>query len=190
MAWLDEPEPSPTADNPDAKLDVSEWWKTLVSQGGQNKRDWREIRMKSTLKLPEPGTVLAAPVQETFADKLAVEAMQTEHERDDMRSELALMRKENDNLRSELEAARRAEVVAKATLEKELTAQKTEVARLKSALQAAAGSDEGGGALLYFLVALVIVLLGLLGNFMLAAPLSDVGVQTSAPAGAGAADAD
>ena len=189
---MDEPEPTPTADNKEAKLDVSEWWKTLVSAGGQNKRDWREIRMKSTLKLPEPGTVLAAPVQETFADKLAVEAMQTEHERDDMRSELALMRKENDNLRSELEVARRAEVVAKATLEKELTAQKTEVARLKSALQAASGSDEGGGALLYFLIALVIVLLGLLGNnFMQAAePLSDVGVQTSALAGEGTADAD
>lgn len=170
VAWLDEPDPASTPDNPDPKLDVSQWWKTLVSQGGQNKRDWREIRMKSTLKLPEPGTAPPAPAEETFADRLAVEAMQTEQQRDDLRSELALMRKENDNLRAELEAAQSAAVVAKGTLEKELTAQKTEVARLKTQLEeAGAGSDAGGGALLYFLIALVVVLLGLVGNLMLTA---------------------
>ena len=187
VAWLDEPEPTPTPENPDAKLDVSQWWKTLVSQGGQNKRDWKEIRMKSTLKLPEPGTVQAVPVQETFADKLAVEAMQTEHERDDMKSELAIMRKENENLRSELKEAQRAEVVTKSALEKELMAQKKEVARLTAQLQArSGGGDEGGGPVLYVLVALVLVLLGVVGNLVMAAPLSG---DPQAAAGA-ATDAD
>ena len=82
VAWLDEPDPSPTPENPDPKLDASQvlsplscclsaclcpshvpvslslshqWWKDLTARGGMNKRDWREIRMKSTLKLPEPG---------------------------------------------------------------------------------------------------------------------------------------
>lgn len=172
VAWLDEPEPTPTPENPDAKLDVSQWWKTLAARGGMNKVDWREIRMKSTIKLPAPGAAPASPPQqETFADQLAVEAAEAETERDGMKSDLALMRKENDNLRSELKEAQRAEVVARANLEKELVAHKTEVARLQAQIQASGGGvDADGGALLYLLIALVVLLLGVIGYLVMPAP--------------------
>ena len=89
------------------------------------------------------------------------------------------------------------QVLAKAALEKELTVQKTEVDRLKSQLQTRnnGGDSEGGSvwlpgsaclpvcvshrslslclsgsALLYFLIALVVVLLGLLANTLLVNP--------------------
>ena len=50
-------------------------------------------------------------------------------------------------------------MVARANLEKELVAHKTEVARLQAQIQASGGGvDADGGALLYLLIALVVLL--------------------------------
>jgi hypothetical protein len=186
VAWMDDPDPG---------LDVSDWWRQLAEKGGMNKRDWKEIRMKSTLVLPAPGSAPAAPTQETYADKLAVEAMEAENERDTMADELATARKESANLRSELDALRSggsADVVAKAKLEKELTATKTELARLQAQLASGAGGggDGGGGTVMYFLIALVVLLLGVVGSLMMAAPQAAAAAAAAGGAGEEATEAD
>ena len=125
--------------------------------------------MKSTLKLPAPGTIPAvvAPSQETYEDKLATETIQTERKHDDLETELARLRKDNDNLQSELQLARGNETAAKSKLERELTAHKTEVATLKAQLEAASsGAGAESSVLLYVLVALIMVLLGVIGSLM------------------------
>lgn len=70
MAWLDD----------QGVEDVSEWWRKLAASGGQNKKDWKEIRMKSTLHLPKPGEAPAPETQGTYADELAGEAMEAENQ--------------------------------------------------------------------------------------------------------------
>ena len=138
-------------------------WKRLADSGGQSKRDWKEIRMKSTISITGgpsaavPGESKQMPVAVPVADDVA------------SAGEVAELKARNQQLQRDLDAALASDdSSAKAEFLREKSALQKENQQLRQQLEAAGQEGGGdGGTVQSVLIALVVLLLGMVAKLLM-----------------------